>query len=60
MSSALWSDEHQMPSPPPLAIVDYVAPSVAAAIFIGVMSLMPEPTRRRFNAVLVAGATGIS
>src|SRR5688572_3618343 len=59
MSSALWSDEHQMPSPPPLAIVDYVAPSVAAAIFIGVMSLVPEPARRRFNALLVAGATGI-
>jgi len=45
--------------PPPLTVVDYIAPAVAAAIFIGVMSLVPEPTRRRFNTVLVAGATGI-
>jgi|SRR5215470_10778019 len=47
-----------MPQPPPLVAMNYIAPAVAAVVFVLVMSLVKEPTRRTFNAVLVAGATG--
>ena len=39
--------------------MDYIGPTIAAGIFVMVMSLVREPTRRQFNAVLVAGATGV-
>ena len=39
--------------------MDYVGPVVAAAIFVLVMSLVKEPTRRTFNAIFVAGASGV-
>ena len=42
---------------PPLAVMDYVGPAVAAAIFVLIMSLVREPARRNFNAILVAGAS---
>ncbi len=35
---------------------DWVLPVVIAGIFIATMSRLPEPTRRRCNAILVAGA----
>ena len=44
---------------PPLLAVDYVGPMVSAAIFVLVMSLIKEPTRRTFNAIFVAGASGV-
>jgi hypothetical protein len=43
---------------PELAVMDYVGPILAAAVFILAMSLVREPARRTFNAILVAGAGG--
>ena len=48
-----------MPAPPPLSVMDYVGPALGAALFVLLMSLMREPARRTFNAVLVAGASGV-
>jgi hypothetical protein len=36
--------------------LDWILPVVIAAIFVALMSLLREPTRRRFNAIFVAGA----
>ena len=44
---------------PPLLVMDYVGPVVSAAIFVVIMSLVKEPTRRTLNAVFVAGASGV-
>ena len=44
---------------PPLQLTDYVGPAIAAAVFVLVMSLLKEPTRRTFNAILAAGASGV-
>ena len=44
--------------PPPLLIVDFVAPAIGALAFIVVMSLVSEPARRTINAMIVAGASG--
>lgn len=44
---------------PPLLVMDYIGPVIAAALFVLVMSLVREPARRTFNAVLVAGACGV-
>src|SRR5215470_10420656 len=38
--------------------LDWSLPVAIAAIFVLLMALLPEPTRRRFNAVFVAGAGG--
>jgi hypothetical protein len=45
--------------PPPLQLTDYVIPAVAALAFAAGMSLLKEPTRRTFNAILAAGAAGV-
>lgn len=47
-----------MHTPPPILLMDYIGPTIAAAIFVLVMSLVKEPARRTFNAILVAGASG--
>jgi hypothetical protein len=47
-----------MHHPPPLEIIDWVGPAVGAVAFVLAMSRVREPARRRFNAVLVAGAGG--
>src|SRR5262245_27178557 len=39
--------------------MDYIGPAFAAALFVLVMSRVQEPARRTFNAVLVAGASGV-
>jgi hypothetical protein len=44
---------------PPLFAIDYVGPTIAAAIFVLGMSFVPEPSRRTFNAILVAGTCGV-
>jgi hypothetical protein len=44
---------------PPLFAIDYVGPTIAAVVFVLVMSLVPEPSRRTFNAMLVAGTCGV-
>jgi Family of unknown function (DUF6010) len=46
-------------TPPSLVAMDYAGPAIAAAAFVFGMSIVPEPTRRTFNAVLVAGACGV-
>jgi len=38
-----------------LLVMDYVGPVVSAAMFVLIMSLVKEPTRRTFNAIFVAG-----
>jgi Family of unknown function (DUF6010) len=48
-----------MPNSPPLLVIDYVGPAVAAAAFVLVMALVREPARRTFNAIFAAGATGV-
>ena len=48
-----------MHNPPPLHVVDYIGPAVGAVAFVLVMSLVKEPARRRFNAIFVAGASGV-
>lgn len=45
--------EHIVPT---VQAADLLGPAVAALVFIGVMSCVPEPARQRFNAILVAGA----
>src|SRR5262245_25550826 len=42
----------------PLEVADYVGPVVGGVVFVLVMSLLKEPTRRNFNAIFVAGAMG--
>jgi len=39
--------------------MDVVGPALGAAVFVGLMSLVKEPVRRRLNAVLVTGACGV-
>ena len=48
-----------MHNSPPLLVVDYVGPIVSAVVFVIVMSLVKEPGRRTFNAIFVAGASGV-
>ena len=39
-----------------LSMVELVGPALAALLFIAAMSAWPDPGRRQFNAILVAGA----
>src|ERR1700681_1739364 len=45
--------------PAPLAVMDYVGPALGALLFVALMSLVAEPTRRTLNAVILAGASGV-
>jgi hypothetical protein len=47
-----------MQNPPALHVMDWVGPAIGAVAFVLIMSFVREPARRRFNAVLVAGASG--
>ena len=38
--------------------INYIAPALAAVVFVIIMSFVREPTRRTLNAVLVAGSVG--
>lgn len=40
-------------------VLDVVGPLLGAAVFVLVMSRVAEPARRTFNAMFVAGATGV-
>jgi hypothetical protein len=42
-----------------LVLMDYVGPAIGSLVFVLVMDRVPEPTRRTFNAILVAGASGV-
>jgi hypothetical protein len=44
---------------PVLVVMDYVGPAIGAALFVLLMSLVPEPARRTLNAVFVGGASGV-
>ena len=44
---------------PPLHVMDYVGPALGAVAFVLGMSRVKEPARLRFNAVVVAGASGV-
>jgi hypothetical protein len=41
-----------------LHLSDVAGPAAAAVVFVAIMSLVKEPARRTFNALLVAGASG--
>jgi uncharacterized protein DUF6010 len=43
----------------PLTVMDYVGPAVGAIVFVAIMSLVAEPTRRTLNAIILAGASGV-
>ncbi len=45
-----------MTNPPDLSILDLVSPVVVAAAYILACSLLKEPGRRNFNAIMIAGA----
>jgi hypothetical protein len=51
--------EETLMHPVPLAVMDYVGPALGALLFVAVMSLVAEPTRRTLNAVILAGASGV-
>jgi Family of unknown function (DUF6010) len=51
--------EELLMHPAPLVVMDYVGPAVGAFVFVAVMSLVAEPTRRTVNAVILAGASGV-
>jgi hypothetical protein len=42
----------------PTHAADYFGPVVGGLVFVLLMSLLKEPTRRNFNAIFVGGATG--
>lgn len=48
-----------MHHPPALQASDYYGPLIGALAFVLLMSLLKEPARRNFNAILVAGASGV-
>jgi hypothetical protein len=41
-----------------LVFADYSGPVIGALLFVLIMSRVPEPARRNFNAILVAGTCG--
>jgi Family of unknown function (DUF6010) len=43
----------------PLVLMNFLGPAMGALIFVLLMSPVPEPTRRTFNAIFVAGACGV-
>ncbi|HYC56650.1 MAG TPA: DUF6010 family protein [Candidatus Binatia bacterium] len=45
--------------PLPMNVMDWIGPAIGAIVFVLVMSLVREPARRNFNAVFVAGASGV-
>ncbi len=44
---------------PVLHATDYLGPAISAVVFVLTMSMVPEPARRRFNAIFAAGACGV-
>lgn len=36
--------------------LNFIMPVIIAVVFIFIMSVLPEPTRQKFNAIFVAGA----
>ena len=38
--------------------MNFIGPALGAAFFVAIMSLVPHPARRSFNAIFAAGAVG--
>jgi hypothetical protein len=51
--------EEMLMHPAPLAVMDYVGPALGALLFVALMSLVAEPTRRTLNTIILAGASGV-
>src|SRR5439155_25381279 len=51
--------EDMLMHPAPLAVIDYAGPALGALLFVAVMALVAEPTRRTLNAIILAGASGV-
>src|ERR1700741_3478611 len=51
--------EDTLMHPAPLVVMDYVGPALGALLFVAVMSIVAEPTRRTLNAIVLAGASGV-
>ncbi|HET6219559.1 MAG TPA: DUF6010 family protein [Acidobacteriaceae bacterium] len=47
-----------MSAVPALAPMNLIGPALGGVLFIAIMSLVPYPARRSFNAILAAGAVG--
>ena len=43
---------------PALVPMNYLGPALGAGLFIAIMSFVPHPARRNFNAIFAAGAVG--
>jgi hypothetical protein len=43
---------------PTLVPMDYIGPALGAGVFVLLMSFVPHPARRNFNAIFAAGAVG--
>jgi hypothetical protein len=41
-----------------IAPMAFIGPALGGVLFIGIMSLVPHPARRSFNAIFAAGAVG--
>jgi hypothetical protein len=42
-----------------LLLIDYAGPAIGGVLFVLAMSFVKEPTRRNFNSIFVAGASGV-
>src|SRR5579862_9502163 len=51
--------EEMVMHPAPLTVMEYIGPALGALLFVAVMSLVAEPTRRTLNAIILAGASGV-
>src|SRR5437016_5889372 len=51
--------EDMLMHPVPLALMDHIGPALGALLFVAVMSLVAEPTRRTLNTIILAGASGV-
>jgi len=43
---------------PALVLMNYFGPALGAGLFMAIMSMVPHPARRSFNAIFAAGAVG--
>jgi hypothetical protein len=47
-----------MSTMPALVPMNFIGPALGGVIFIAIMSFVPHPARRNFNAIFAAGAVG--
>ena len=51
-------EEESMSAVPALAPMNLIGPALGGVLFIAIMSFVPHPDRRSFNAIFAAGAVG--